>query len=366
MLPTSDEIIARLKAARNRQPSLDKGAVEAAFERHFRRLDLKPLPMRWYADAVEGYVAAACRAASWSNWNAAYENTTYQEVTYHPSVLFDAPGAVSFHLNLPVPEPIEAELFHRAHAAAWRGEESIVCRTVCLAAARRAYGSWEWAERLEPWKVVVYQTQYAANGAALCAVVLRMLSLNLPYAGLQTLWKLYKIWQPLMDAFEAGLWFYWVMKDEVLAVPRPVIHTQDGRLHSETGPAIHWPEGAQFWFYRGVQVTEQIILRPETLTLEQILKEPNVEVRRVMIERFGADRLLRETERVQTLNDSLWGTLYRMELPGDEPLVMVKVTCPSTGRKYFLRVPPTVRTAREAIAWTFDMQPRAYKPVNET
>ncbi len=35
-------------------------------------------------------------------------------------------------------------------------------------------------------------------------------------------------------------------------------------------------------------------------------------------------------------------------------------------REYFLRVPPTVRTAREAVAWTFGLAADAYRPVNES
>jgi hypothetical protein len=37
-----------------------------------------------------------------------------------------------------------------------------------------------------------------------------------------------------------------------------------------------------------------------------------------------------------------------------------------TYKDYFLRVPPTVRTAREAVAWTFDLDPTVYAPVLET
>jgi hypothetical protein len=56
---------------------------------------------------------------------------------------------------------------------------------------------------------------------------------------------------------------------------------------------------------------------------------------------------------------------------GDEPLVMVKVrnsTPEPDGayKDYFLRVPPTMRTAREAVAWTFGLEAEDYKPTQET
>jgi hypothetical protein len=38
----------------------------------------------------------------------------------------------------------------------------------------------------------------------------------------------------------------------------------------------------------------------------------------------------------------------------------------STERRYFLRVPPTIRTAAEAVAWTFGLSGQDYYPALET
>jgi hypothetical protein len=53
------------------------------------------------------------------------------------------------------------------------------------------------------------------------------------------------------------------------------------------------------------------------------------------------------------------------ETVGD-PVVAVLVKCPSTGRAYVLRVPPTVQTAREAVAWTFGMTVEEYQPTAQS
>jgi hypothetical protein len=37
-----------------------------------------------------------------------------------------------------------------------------------------------------------------------------------------------------------------------------------------------------------------------------------------------------------------------------------------TFRTYFLRVPPTVRTAREGVAWTFELTEHDYLPLEQT
>ena len=59
--------------------------------------------------------------------------------------------------------------------------------------------------------------------------------------------------------------------------------------------------------------------------------------------------------------------LLRLKLEGDEDLVCVAVICPSTGRRYLLRVPPTMRTCRQSVAWTAGFSdPKLYKPRVET
>jgi hypothetical protein len=37
-----------------------------------------------------------------------------------------------------------------------------------------------------------------------------------------------------------------------------------------------------------------------------------------------------------------------------------------TYKKYFLRIPPTISTAKEAVAWTFEQQTEEYMPGQET
>jgi hypothetical protein len=122
--------------------------------------------------------------------------------------------------------------------------------------------------------------------------------------------------------------------------------------------------------WRGVPVTAQIAFFPETLTGPGILAERNAEVRRVMIERVGFEKFLREVKAEELDGDRDRGgerRLLRVPLADDEPIVVVSVHCPSTGRQYLVRVPPTTRTCRQAVAWTagFD-NPDDYAPVAET
>jgi hypothetical protein len=119
-----------------------------------------------------------------------------------------------------------------------------------------------------------------------------------------------------------------------------------------------------------VRVTQQVIEQPSTITVKQIDGETNAEVRRVLIERYGQVKFLQDGG-AEVVHQDDWGTLYRRDMQDDEPLVMVKVVNSTrepdgSYRDYFLRVPPTVRTAREAVAWTFGQEAEQYAPRVET
>lgn len=122
--------------------------------------------------------------------------------------------------------------------------------------------------------------------------------------------------------------------------------------------------------WRGMAVDARIVFFPEHLTAKMALDEPNSEVRRVMIERMGFDRFIRESRAEVMHEDRDPGgprRLYRVLLTGDEPLAVVSVNCPSTGRHYLIRVPPDTKTCHQAVAWTagFD-NPEDYQPLAET
>ena len=90
----------------------------------------------------------------------------------------------------------------------------------------------------------------------------------------------------------------------------------------------------------------------------------------LLIAAAQADSILLDSGAVEVQLDD-FGTLYRKEITGDETLVMVKVVNSTeepdgTFKDYFLRVPPTMRTSHEAVAWTFNKTVETYAPCLET
>jgi hypothetical protein len=168
----------------------------------------------------------------------------------------------------------------------------------------------------------------------------------------------------------AGWW--WPFERVAVVSARPAVLARDdqGRLHGEDGPAIAYPDGLALHRWHGMPVPADLIERLDRLTVERIHAEPNVELRRVLTERYGLDRYLRDAGATRVDADET-GVLWRLPIHGDEPLVMVEVTNSTpepdgSSRRYWLRVPPDTRSAHEAVAWTFGLTPAEYRPLRQT
>jgi leucine-rich repeat protein SHOC2 len=82
-----------------------------------------------------------------------------------------------------------------------------------------------------------------------------------------------------------------------------------------------------------------------------LLDEDNAEVRRVLIQQVGYDRICQELDAID-LDTWCEYTLLKIDADIDEePMVLLKMTCPSTGHIHILRVPPEMTSAEAAITW---------------
>jgi hypothetical protein len=176
-------------------------------------------------------------------------------------------------------------------------------------------------------------------------------------------------------AASAGPW--WALDGLAIISERPVVLSTDprGRLHSETSPAIAWPDGTSIWAWHGVAVPNWVVTDPDWISADAIQNEGNVEVRRVMVERMGWERLVSEGG-AQKVHADATGVLWELHPPRRSPwreqpakIVEVVNSTPEpdgTRRHYFIRVPPEMTTARQAVAWTFELGEVEYRPMIET
>ncbi|MEV0247624.1 DUF6745 domain-containing protein [Nocardia sp. NPDC050712] len=171
-------------------------------------------------------------------------------------------------------------------------------------------------------------------------------------------------------ARSAGWW--WPFEHAVVLCERPLHLERDeaGRLHSGEGPALAFPDGFALYSWSGMPVPAGFLSELSTLTPQRIREEENAELRRVMLEYFGYDRYLAESAAEPVHRDET-GILWRIPLPDDEDVVMVEVvnsTAEPDGsfKTYWLRVPPSTRTAKQGVAWTFELDAASYEPLRQT
>jgi leucine-rich repeat protein SHOC2 len=82
-----------------------------------------------------------------------------------------------------------------------------------------------------------------------------------------------------------------------------------------------------------------------------LLDEENAEIRRVLIQQIGYDRICQELGAIDLDN---WREYTLLKIDADideEAMVLLKMNCPSTGHIHILRVPPEMTSAEAAITW---------------
>src|SRR5689334_23835093 len=88
----------------------------------------------------------------------------------------------------------------------------------------------------------------------------------------------------------------WPFEHVAILTDRPttIKLNAENRPHCDDGPALAYRDGHKVYALNRIRVTQQIVEAPHTLTPTQIDNEPNAEVRRLMIERFGVPRYILE------------------------------------------------------------------------
>ncbi|MGK7871899.1 MAG: DUF6745 domain-containing protein [Xenococcaceae cyanobacterium] len=127
------------------------------------------------------------------------------------------------------------------------------------------------------------------------------------------------------------------------------------RLHAEGEAAIQFADGYSLHSYHGVLLPRKYgQLSPERWKAQWVLQEKNAELKRVLIQGIGYDKIASELQAAE-LDSWREYTLLRFDKIIDDidgqPIYLLKMTCPSTGFIHALRVPPETKFAREAIRW---------------
>jgi hypothetical protein len=316
--PRTQALIDRLDAVVMAPPQVDAEAVERAFNRQLAVLGLPVRPIRHIIDATSGYrhmIAMADAASRPEATRAAQEAA--RSTWYRPTLAYkNAAHGLALHVAREAcSDPALEEAMQSAYDAA---SEAAGDRAEALSNARAAVGDAarermpgmflleaKWAARDAIWQaagslteddiwsaayhIVIDDAGALTDAITACEEIDVLAAFNHPAQR-----RLVDIWLPMLEAFEAGLFFSWITPSEVVWVPRPSMSIVDGHLHRGDGPAVEWATGERYWFWRGASVRQWVIEEPSRITPAAIHAETNEDVQRCMRERLGDARAARE------------------------------------------------------------------------
>jgi hypothetical protein len=166
--------------------------------------------------------------------------------------------------------------------------------------------------------------------------------------------------------------FGWIVPYEnvcwVAERPETLKTDAQGRLHCPDGPALRYPDGWCVWAWKGVEVPAWAILHPERITLSTLDDELDPLVRHSLIEIMTPERLIASGAARCLSRDAtgvLWGMAWThrgVMLDAWRAVEVVDGTPSADGnhRRYVIPVPGKMRSAREAVAWTYGLTADQY------
>jgi hypothetical protein len=183
-------------------------------------------------------------------------------------------------------------------------------------------------------------------------------------------------WRDLTHPMQ-GIWKIarnagWVVPHErvcwVSERPKLLRTDASARLHCPDRPALQYPDGWSFYAWKGVEVPAWVIEHPERITPDTISDQIDPVLRNCMIEIMTPERFVRSGGATRVSEDDsgvLWRTRWShrgVTIGAWAVVEVVNGTAESDGsrRRYFLRVPSRLSTAREAVAWTYGLSRERY------
>lgn len=146
----------------------------------------------------------------------------------------------------------------------------------------------------------------------------------------------------------SSMWF--AFKEIIIFCDRATeVHVEGTELHREDAPAISYADAWKGYYLGGHRSSSKVIETPELITLSDIRKEQNSEMRRMLMTAYGVSRYAMETEARVIDVDHLGfeGSSIRTLLEIDNELWLIG-SDGSTGRVYHMPVASGCRTCKEA------------------
>jgi len=143
----------------------------------------------------------------------------------------------------------------------------------------------------------------------------------------------------------------------------PDIKWEEGKLHSEAGKSVEYPDGWGMYNLKGIQFEEELYWKivNKTITPSEAIRLENAEQRIIAISYIGGDRLMTECDGVSIdkETDNQYGELIELKKLKDTQnrnYKYLKALDPSKNEYVYLRVHPDTKTVREAQANSYKLE----------
>ncbi len=136
-----------------------------------------------------------------------------------------------------------------------------------------------------------------------------------------------------------------------------------GRLHSGAGPALRFADGWKYFAWKGNAVPIWCIDDPDSITWASIFRVHDPVLRRCMVEIMTPERYVATGAATCIATDDagrLWQSHWGLDIWTAVEVVNGTPEPDGTRKRYYLQVPPGMRTPTEAVAWTYGMDAEQY------
>lgn len=135
----------------------------------------------------------------------------------------------------------------------------------------------------------------------------------------------------------------------------------DGRLHCETGPAVHYADNFDVWALHGVRVPKIVVTtKPEEVDKDWLQKhflaQQNVEIRKEVLIKVGLDRLMGLLGGKILDKDGTY-ELITIDIGGGIEHPFLRMINPSTDTTHVESVDRSCRTVQEALLFRSNLKP---------